>query len=68
MVSLQVRFFTSAEKRFLFCRGTGSLPVLVGASFAVQKGDPFHQFSNRFGIASGFDVAVIVFSLSLGIY
>jgi hypothetical protein len=45
MVGLQVRFFTyAAENRFLFCRGPGSLPVLVGASFAVQKGDPFaHQ-------------------------
>ena len=45
MVSLQVRFPTyAAENRFLFCRGPGSLPVLVGASFAVQKGDPFaHQ-------------------------
>ena len=42
MLTLQLCFFTyAAANRFLSCRGTGSLPVLVGASFAVQKGDPF---------------------------
>jgi len=70
--------------RILCCTKRRSLCTSRAHHLAQSVGDPFHQFSNRFGIlersspvwlalflvgfASGFDVGVIVFSLSLGIY